>query len=53
MNALNLLCITSILCLSVLDVSVQGEFVCPHGLVVDSSGMVDVCDRDNGRIQVF
>ncbi len=30
---------------------VLGEFKYPHGLEVDVSGVVYVCDRDNSRIQ--
>jgi DNA-binding beta-propeller fold protein YncE len=30
-----------------------GEFSCPHGLAVDNSGVVYVCDIFNNRVQVF
>jgi len=30
-----------------------GEFSLPHAVAVDSRGRVYVCDRNNGRIQVF
>jgi DNA-binding beta-propeller fold protein YncE len=30
-----------------------GEFECPSGLAVDSSGVVCVCDRVNNRVHVF
>jgi tripartite motif-containing protein 2/3/tripartite motif-containing protein 71 len=30
-----------------------GHFQCPRGLVVDSSGVLHVCDTDNNRVQVF
>lgn len=30
-----------------------GEFRLPHSIVVDSSGVIDVADRENGRIQRF
>ena len=30
-----------------------GEFNLPHGIVTDSSGLVYVMDRENGRVQVF
>ena len=30
-----------------------GEFKFPRGLAVDNNGVVDVCDSDNNRVQVF
>jgi DNA-binding beta-propeller fold protein YncE len=30
-----------------------GQFLIPHGLVVDSKGQVYVADRENNRVQVF
>jgi hypothetical protein len=30
-----------------------GEFNLPHGIAVDSSGRVYVCDRENSRVQIF
>ncbi len=30
-----------------------GEFHLPHGIAIDRTGRVLVCDRENGRIQVF
>ena len=30
-----------------------GEFDYPHGLVVDDSGVVYVCDTNNGCVQMF
>jgi DNA-binding beta-propeller fold protein YncE len=30
-----------------------GDFHLPHGIAIDHEGQVLVCDRENGRIQVF
>ena len=30
-----------------------GQFILPHGIAVDSSGLVYVADRENSRVQVF
>jgi DNA-binding beta-propeller fold protein YncE len=30
-----------------------GEFNLPHGIAVDASGRVYVCDRENSRVQIF
>ncbi|MCP5557822.1 MAG: 6-bladed beta-propeller [Verrucomicrobiaceae bacterium] len=30
-----------------------GQFILPHGIAIDSTGRVYVCDRSNSRIQVF
>ena len=30
-----------------------GQFIIPHGLAVDSSGLVYVADRENSRVQIF
>ncbi len=29
-----------------------GQFQCPRGIVVNSNGVVYVCDKDNDRIQL-
>ena len=31
----------------------RGQFMLPHGIAVDATGNVLVCDRENDRIQVF
>ena len=33
--------------------SSRGELNCPWGIAIDRDGFVFVCDKDNGRIQVF
>jgi hypothetical protein len=30
-----------------------GQFILPHGIGVDSAGLVYVCDRENSRVQIF
>jgi DNA-binding beta-propeller fold protein YncE len=30
-----------------------GQFILPHGIGLDSAGLVYVCDRENSRVQIF